>query len=82
MHQACVQGNADILKILLLACPNRAIQFSLLKSRDKRAMDCRKLVSVGRDEWQSAGVTKTWKVPTFLHTHIYNQLAPRQRPRF
>jgi len=57
MHQACVQGNADILKILLLACPNRAIQFSLLKSRDKRAMDCRKLVSVGRDEWQSAGVT-------------------------
>ena len=73
LHHACIQGNADILKMLLLSCPNRSIQLKLLQARDKRAMDCKKMVAVGRSDWQSAGVT-AHSSGSFLRRKAYQKL--------
>ena len=72
-HHSCVQGNADILKMLLLACPSSSIQVALLNARDKRAMDCRKLVSVGKSEWQSSGKS-AHSSGSFLRRKAYQTL--------
>ena len=73
LHHACVQGNADIVKILLLSCPSRSMQLMLIGVRDKRAMDCRKLVAVGQSDWQSAGVS-AHSSGSFLRRKAYQKL--------
>ena len=73
LHHTCVQGNADILKMLLLSCPTRSVQLTLLHARDARAMDCKKLVATGRSEWQSGGIT-AHASGSFLRRKAYQTL--------
>ena len=73
LHHTCVQGNADILKMLLISCPSRSVQLALLNARDNRALDCRKLVAVGKAEWQSGGLS-AHSSGSFLRRKAYQKL--------